>query len=1598
MPPANTDTDDEAEFPLLEPARIRIVLVPVLLPQSARTAHPSAEDVFRRLVDRIAPLAVVPVRDATPAEYRNYLSPENTIPTNIMTSGVIQVFRADYQMHTRTMGVIGLADESWSPSSTFLSETAEAFSEITKRYPSSLVNRCFVFDPSPESVTVANATFSASTGVYCVTDDTERQSPLVDSLVTSFASELLRAFGSLVKQIESRPVILGPTPPNYLAANVSGNAASRGQTNGLASSIAESINSGGAAAIASNAERNKKRTPGRALKLTTDLFLMAGRVDIALQSYQNCIELLKQNGDFLWWAAALESYQAAILIHLLNKAGIGPTDLRMSSENIARKSNSSLEIPTISSVLKSPLILKSLPLRTFLAEVSDRHRVILQIYERATVAARNAQQPNTNSGTNSGGSSVIPILPVLACIRVARVLRGMNRYTFSEYLVNGAGISLAPSALAVDDSVISGVEDLRRPGPALLQAASKTRPASGGARSATPSVVSQSQQGTDGSLLSTANTGDIVFNNGIGASKVDVGTWLIKAHMLLSQYPDFVSVSDRVSALGHIAAIYGSIGFRSPPEIGSTNRSGLPARISAMGMLDVGKREQLHSEEKGGPISVRGYSTSVSDNSLNSDGDLNDTVGKHTTGVIQCYKRVCEVFGLRIRSRNHVLNEAIIFFPKANRSQNLQSGFLMPSFSDDEEDWLDDFDNEIDLQTEATHEKDFSSKYTARSRIVKAPRLRFGWSALQIQVFKECIQAAEAVEDHPYTIYFIIRMLRRLGRRLSQADQQDAADHLEAVILKTVAKSAYIPRNKTRGEYNTRSLPVMVRGIAGGVAGIPVLRKIVVVPYESLPQRLTPVSHPKSRLENTPDKKVGVKDVFLHNPKTTKSQKNAVFVAGEVAYVDLVLANPFAFDLELKSIMLLTSGVEFQPKQASSVIPAFSRAHRVRVCGIPLSPGALKIHGVTVRMFGGCLEEEIFPVKKVLDDKSRKTKDGKRKKPDERELFGKHSLKSVEGIPHDRSWFVHADVFPKLPLIDVKKGAGIELGALMMYEGERSCFLLELENIGDVPVNHISVWFVEDISPSESNSSDAVERLEDIYERDVYEHNIRAFWLEGETDDSKSGRASSLFPRISPPKELRRIETMLNPKERLKVKIGVFGKRRCLGGTVVFEYGNITEDDGNATETYFIRQSVIPIILKVETPFDLHNISVFHINNRETTLAMKDREIARAISLEDMVVHQSGLNDLSFSSGTETDGRNLSSDHFLLSFDIHNILRLPFDISFDIYDDDEIGSLPVATISATIHPQTTKRIFLPIKRIYLPTELTLRPIPLPTWKQFVVGRSESLSLTDTRFRRRGFWLRECLVGLGVGRGPQIDAHTGEYLSDLVFGGSSGAAEDVGDNLVPGAYGRLVARWTCGRGRSGSILGIRSVELRDETMIDAVVQEEVSIATGPRLDASAISPLVDRTNSRYVVRAHEFITFQWTLTNNRYEPINVCFRVQPMFGSLELESDFSDKLASCESRVVYSGALETAVPGLLAARGGTATHAVSFMFLSRGVYTLVSHAEEVGPLGEGRARDGAQGLPKKKSKKDKDIDVVALGLVASAGTLFWCRDTVVVEIV
>lgn len=159
----------------------------------------------------------------------------------------------------------------------------------------------------------------------------------LQTMMNDFTADLLLAMSLMAGQLERKTLIQGPIiiSPFFAAAGEYAHASDTPsqtliptQGNGIStpqittkSLDTDSAPSAGTQAMLisslNNAEKMKKRSPARVQKLMADLYLLAGRIEKALQSYISAIELCKLNNDLQWQASALEGYLCCQLLSIM---------------------------------------------------------------------------------------------------------------------------------------------------------------------------------------------------------------------------------------------------------------------------------------------------------------------------------------------------------------------------------------------------------------------------------------------------------------------------------------------------------------------------------------------------------------------------------------------------------------------------------------------------------------------------------------------------------------------------------------------------------------------------------------------------------------------------------------------------------------------------------------------------------------------------------------------------------------------------------------------------------------------------------------------------------------------------------------------------------------------------------------------------------------------------------------------------------------------------------------------------------------------------------------------------------------------------------
>jgi hypothetical protein len=831
------------------------------------------------------------------------------------------------------------------------------------QYPTATVQRCFGFEPRQDQSddikglimipNVGDITFYLST------------------MIQDFTRDLLIAFGLLAGQLERKTVIQGPilVAPPFLEAN---------------SPLKDQSDNSSTAIMASmvNPEKTKRKTPARAQKLLGDLYLLGGRLDLAIECFATAIEGAKNNGDFQWHASALEGFTCARLLTLVYGAMSDDEDDRVLKP-----------LPTCVEIVE--LAKGNKELFNWLCEIPERYREIIKLHE---------------TSYPYGSLGFYPIFQIFCMLRCAEFLLAAYSTRFTGVFLNSASIAWYTE--------------------------SKSLTAELAARMASTSAALQPLTQNSVTLLpqpSTVQLDKATFQEGKGASKLDVLSWLTRASLCGNEY---LTPQDQVYVLSSIAALCG--------RLGAYRKHAFFLRLVATAAHQMGNKST--------PLSKR-YTI-----------DSNPS--------LSCMRRVCKI---------------------------LECGD-QPTVDDDYR-WLERY-----YSSDPNH------------------TVEYGWPSLRIGIYKEAIQISELSQDYVNSLLFTAELLRKLYFHLSKKDQAHYSEMLQKVVM-------YHRKQSLKQPLNNSSIFPLIRGGHGIILGVPVVKKMEIIQ----PMSRYIVTH------HQPRAKSDAKSTFLYSPfaKKDNKEKKVLFAANELIAVDVTLANPFLFDIDVQMMSLVGTGASFKPSSISTLIPAEAISYTVRLLCVPNEAGVVDLEGVTVRMIGGCLEEFIIPLEQYKSDTTLFTKEGLLRKQLEQQKYGKPKSVPKKTTEKRPKWTLPIQVIPPQPTLELLETSLGSQKAITLFEGERSSISFTIRNVGNTPINYLFMRLQEQSLPREN---------EDSYETDVYMSSVKAFYpLSDELAEipTNIGANQGLITKMTYCGELlpMKLDASLSPGEQMVIQLGVFGKR-----------------------------------------------------------------------------------------------------------------------------------------------------------------------------------------------------------------------------------------------------------------------------------------------------------------------------------------------------------------------------------------------------------------------------------------------------------------------
>ncbi|KAG1457732.1 hypothetical protein G6F56_006547 [Rhizopus delemar] len=479
---------------------------------------------------------------------------------------------------------------------------------------------------------------------------------------------------------------------------------------------------------------------------------------------------------------------------------------------------------------------------------------------------------------------------------------------------------------------------------------------------------------------------------------------------------------------------------------------------------------------------------------------------------------------------------------------------------------------------------------------------------------------------------------------------------------------------------------------------------------------------------------------------------------------------------------------------------------------------------------------------------------------------------TLAGTPNEKGLLV--------PLLKIKNTSLLH-NAIMLYEGEVTHIIIEIENIGNTPVDFIKLSFTESTtvqySPFNHNLSS-----EDQYEFELNAKKVHVFSWEADSSTKNPVDPTDMF--------------YLSPGGTGTVSIKVYGKRDCCGGSIQIDYGylnrnNHAENQNRIKTAFYTRQLYINILLTVYQNLKPSNWDVVYIRHA----TRYSTNIEACITEDDLKIHQRGEikepgSPVRYLMDAATDmiiGGHSKSYYCFISLDITNTWTTSFDITFSVSNKECENILS----NITIQPGCTKRVLLPIKKLFLPLDICLRDIPSVDSNQKFV-KSQEPEEQHTK-RRQIFWYREELLK------------------------------------------RIECFWYCRvTGRKGTI-NLRPFVKLTENQLAVIKKENVEFSIN-----------VHGHSARKIGRRlfecfnNEQITIDVTIRNRLLHPARLILRIQPVQG-------YANSKQECQfSEDVLIEGMHQVLLKEVPAENGQMTCSFPLYFLSSGRFELLYHAEDL----------------------------------------------------
>lgn len=604
------------------------------------------------------------------------------------------------------------------------------------------------------------------------------------------------------------------------------------------------------------------------------------------------------------------------------------------------------------------------------------------------------------------------------------------------------------------------------------------------------------------------------------------------------------------------------------------------------------------------------------------------------------------------------------------------------------------------------------------------------WSTLQILLIKICLRIAEALQDYKTLARLCVLTFTRYSHCLLSEDQNKLKEKLSwlNLLLEKDGPDSTLPYPD----------PFMVRGLTF----IPGPTNSDLVPFSEVEQLNGSLAD----------------GAIIFNPFTkskTASSQDKIICVDEVYQLRALLQNPFPYEVELHDISIVTSddvqvetitnlvkrvtsntaiktdqnggngwnapsrrAIHINGSMSSNAIGSVTLPHNsvshILISFKALDPGQLVIKGLKLK--AGTSRSQVFL---VLENETSsgfqkiKTFGVQEPTPD-----GKVLDKLIENLAGTTinsrvtTRELALSVIPRQPSLSVIKNL-VTNGWIMLLEGEKQHFHLELKNTSIEPISYLSFSFWDSTSDTINSklSQSGAYSAEDTYELE---------WL------LIKNRPFSVVNK----QEIASQHQIIKPNDNFKIDYEINGKRGMTELKLILEYSN--KDRTTSGQSYMKTVSV-PLNVSIQPSLEIVGCDVIPFFSSSL------HGYVAGPNVDNDIVQRNMNSLLDFIATVKASPGEDISDYCLLILDVKNYWKHKLCANIG----NKFLSGNKYLVNEILDPLETCRFLLPVRRIRHDVVDISKPIPSLRNKQFI--KNYNISEEEETQERKNFWIKSILL-------------------------------------------------------------------------------------------------------------------------------------------------------------------------------------------------------------------------------------------------------------